>query len=281
MEHGLFLCNFAATSTASESDMIFYFSGNGNSKWVAERLGTATGDTVADMMRLTDDEARAMTTSARRVGLVFPIHSWDAPVPVKRFVRDVLRAPLPYTYVVCTCGDDAGKAMQRLGRLLGIDAAWSVQMPNTYVPMFDLDSDGLMADKLRAAARMTDGIARKVLARAREVSVTEGRMAWAKTYVVSPMFQKFMVSARRFHIDGDCNGCGICAKACPTANIAITPDGPRWGSKCTHCMACLHRCPRHIIEWGKSTRGRGRYDLGRALRLAGLDDKRHDLPSAE
>ena len=63
--------------------------------------------------------------------------------------------------------------------------------------------------------------------------------------------------------------------------IAITPDGPRWGSKCTHCMACLHRCPRHIIEWGKSTRGRGRYDLGRALRLAGLDDKRHDLPSAE
>lgn len=261
--------------------MIFYFSGNGNSKWVAERLGAATGDTVADMMRLTDDKACAMTATARRVGLVFPIHSWDAPVPVKRFVRDVLRAPLPYTYVVCTCGDDAGKAMQRLGRLLGIDAAWSVQMPNTYVPMFDLDSDGLMADKLRAAARMTDGIARKVLARAREVSVTEGRMAWAKTYVVSPMFQKFMVSARRFHIDGDCNGCGICAKACPTANIAITPDGPLWGSKCTHCMACLHRCPRHIIEWGKSTRGRGRYDLARALRLAGLDDKHHDLPSAE
>jgi len=63
--------------------------------------------------------------------------------------------------------------------------------------------------------------------------------------------------------------------------IRLVDGHPVWSDACIHCMACLHRCPRHIIEWGKSTRGRGRYDLGRALRLAGLDDKRHDLPSAE
>ena len=241
--------------------MIFYFSGNGNSKWVAERLGAATGDTVADMMRLTDDEARAMVDSARRVGLVFPIHSWDAPVPVKRFVRDVLRAPLPYTYVVCTCGDDAGKAMQRLGRLLGIDAAWSVQMPNTYVPMFDLDAPELARQKVADARTFLPAIAEAVVRKEHAWCVHEGGFPRCKTYVVYPLFKHFCVKTKAFRVDNACISCGRCEQNCPVSAIRLVDGRPVWNKACIHCMACLHGCPVNAISYGAGTKKKGQYRL--------------------
>jgi ferredoxin len=38
-------------------------------------------------------------------------------------------------------------------------------------------------------------------------------------------------------------------------------DGkPVWQiSRCMHCMACLQRCPKHAIEYGKGSRGKQRY----------------------
>ncbi|MFQ7798375.1 MAG: 4Fe-4S binding protein [Coprobacillus cateniformis] len=31
------------------------------------------------------------------------------------------------------------------------------------------------------------------------------------------------------------------------------------GNHCTHCMACISRCPKGAIEYGKKTKDRIRY----------------------
>ena len=42
-------------------------------------------------------------------------------------------------------------------------------------------------------------------------------------------------------------------------DITLTDGRPVWGGNCTHCMACISRCPKHAIEYGKGTERRRRY----------------------
>ena len=48
--------------------------------------------------------------------------------------------------------------------------------------------------------------------------------------------------------------------------VRLADGSPAWGDNCIHCMACLHGCPSGVIQFGKSTRRKGRYNLSRYLR---------------
>lgn len=47
---------------------------------------------------------------------------------------------------------------------------------------------------------------------------------------------------------------GLC-KALSLSNIRLEDGSPVWGSDCTHCMACICRCPEQAIEYGKASLG--------------------------
>ena len=88
-----------------------------------------------------------------------------------------------------------------------------------------------------------------------------GAAAWLKTYLVRPLFLRFLMGrGTRFRATGACVSCGLCARVCPTGNIALADDGrPRWGDACVRCLACVHRCPARAVEYGKATERKGRY----------------------
>lgn len=47
-----------------------------------------------------------------------------------------------------------------------------------------------------------------------------------------------------------CIKCGLCAKNCPTHNIKMTEEGPKFGWKCSMCMRCAFYCPKDAITIG-------------------------------
>jgi flavodoxin len=63
--------------------MIYYFSGTGNSKWVAEQLASKTADIAVNMVGL----SVVPSIDDQTLGIVFPIYVWGVPEPVLEFVK--------------------------------------------------------------------------------------------------------------------------------------------------------------------------------------------------
>ena len=98
--------------------MIFYFSGCGNSKHVAEALASGLNDTlvfIPDAAR--NNQYDYSLAEGESIGFVFPIYSWAPPKLVLDFVKKMAvkvpepvegPTPMPYLYFACTCGDNCG-----------------------------------------------------------------------------------------------------------------------------------------------------------------------------
>ena len=78
---------------------------------------------------------------------------------------------------------------------------------------------------------------------------------------VNAVFYSFFVKDRKFRTTDQCVSCGKCVESCLLHNISLEQGRPVWHGHCTHCMACISRCPTGAIEYGKHSVGLRRYYL--------------------
>lgn len=201
------------------------------------------------------------------LGFVFPVYSWGPPAVVIDSLLKLQVSCVPrYVYFVCTCGDDAGKTADIFRKAVArkgwkCNAGFSVMMPNTYVclPGFDVDPGRLARLKLGSMGGRVGFIVRCVSARMEKFDCHEGSFPRLKSYLIRPLFNRFMVSPKAFRAADSCISCGRCTQVCPLHNISLTEGHPRWGNDCAMCLACYHHCPKHAVEYGNMTRGKGQY----------------------
>lgn len=240
--------------------MILYFSGNGNSRFVAEALAQTTHDRAVPVTEAPTDLQDEV------LGWVFPVHAWGPPKVLCDFIRRTRPTTCPtYVYAVCTCGDDVGRTDQLLRKSLherGIElsSVWSLQMPNTYIglPGFDVDATDVVERKIQALPPRLVEIASCINRRQTDiVDVVPGAFPWCKSHVLRPLFYKLFTGDRHFSTTPSCTGCGHCTKACPLHNITLVEGRPVWQGHCTDCLACYHRCPHHAVRFGRWSKGKG------------------------
>ena len=112
--------------------MIFYFSGVGNSAWVARQLAQHIGDTTVPIVEYADQAIDLLPNEC--IGFVFPVYSWAPPKIMLDFIGRLKLSITPsYVYFVCTCGTDTGKTADLLckhfkTRGWKCDAGFSVTM---------------------------------------------------------------------------------------------------------------------------------------------------------
>lgn len=258
--------------------MILYFSGTGNSEYVAKYLAGELTDNY--IMPVTDPECMAIlketiSSGASYIGFVFPIYSWGVPQIISDFISDIAPDIIDdinkrniAVWMVATCGDETGnahvmfrKACDKSG--LKVRGMWSVVMPNTYVllPGFDVDSDHIRETKLKVAPDRIRHIASRIQKGIWECDITKGSMPCLKTMLVFPFFKKWGINSKKWKATQDCIGCGRCMGACPVKNITIIDSKPVWGNNCVSCLACYHVCNTHAVQYGTVTRNKGQYSL--------------------
>lgn len=252
--------------------MILYFSGCGNSGFVAEELGKALGEKVMPLLELGDGEAMRLELSeGEALGIVCPIYAWAVPRVVEAALERLqLNAKPAYCYLACTCGDNIGEADKKLAKILErrgltLDAAFSFVMPETYINLagFNLDTPEGEQRKIAAVRERLPQVAERIARREKATDVVRGKMPGLKSGLINRLFYSLLITDRKFHATEACTHCGRCAKECQFGNIELREGTPHWLGHCTNCMACYHHCPVNAIHFGKATVGKGQYYFGR------------------
>lgn len=248
--------------------MIYWFSGTGNSHWVAQQLARQVGEPLADVAQLAKEGRFTHAAGPEeKIGFVFPVYAWNPPRMVLEWIQNMQWQGYSgqYTFAVCTCGDDTGRTMAVLRKALNkkgmaLHSGWALAMPNNYVLGFDVDPPKEEAQKLAAAQQALPAIALAVQQQKKDIwQDIPGSAAFAKTCFAGWAFNTFARSTAPFYANSNCVSCGLCEKICPTGSIALQAGKPVWSGKCAQCLGCLHRCPAKAIQYGKQTEAKGRY----------------------
>ena len=244
--------------------MILYFSGTGNSKYVAQRMAEALNQSLLSM----NDRIRSHDTSPvetdERLVIVTPTYAWRIP----RLVRDwLLETEFPgaaQVWFIMTCGSEIGDAdryNRRLCQAKGLACAGTAQivMPENYIAMFNAPQ---VEEARQIVARAEPDIGNVIAAVRENRAFPPSRRKFYDRFMsgpVNPIFYSCFVKATAFTAGETCTGCGQCVRRCPTNNITLQNGKPVWGQNCTHCMACICYCPAEAIEYGKKSLGKPRY----------------------
>lgn len=251
--------------------MIFYYSGTGNSLWVAKVIGKYQNERLIDIvseMQKKQDEYVYNLERKEKIGFVFPTYSWAPPKIVEEFIKKTKFEGYRqhYLFSVYTCGTDSGCMSKYLDNMfkdkkMEIYYTQFIKMPENFITMFDLDSTLLRNKKLEDAQKQIITINEQIKDRHLHAFDKEKYYIsdYFKTYIIKKLFYFFCMGTSKFKADDKCNSCGICKAVCPLNNIEIYKGKPIWNQKCTKCMACICRCPQEAIQYGKSTKNKGRY----------------------
>lgn len=244
--------------------MILYFSGTGNSAYVARRIASMLQDEIVDLFDRIRDKDYSTITSDRPYVLVAPTYAWKLPRVVQAWIEKTEFRGNRELYTVLTCGSSIGAAPAYMRELCVqqrfiYKGCMPILMPENYIAMFKApgyDESRQIISKaersiLRAAQCIENG-----------QDLPEPKAGFGGkvcSTVVNAFFYKFSIKADPFYATEACIGCGICEQSCPMANIRLKDGKPTWGDQCTHCMACICKCPKEAIEYGKKSKGKVRY----------------------
>jgi len=248
--------------------MIFYFSTTGNCKYVASRVAAEIGEeTVAIADCLKNQAFSFEVRDGEKTGLVLPTYFWGLPAIVDEFLTklklQISGSGNSYTFLIATCGNSTGQVgglvenrLKRNG--FSLDGRFSVRMPDTWTPIFDLTDKAQIRRINAEAEKQIDEITGQIKQQ------TRGDFCFGKKPMFTVRIARLLYESNRktknFTVEDNCTGCGLCAKKCPVGAIELHESKPVWiKKKCTLCLGCLHRCPEFAIQYGKKTRKHGQY----------------------
>lgn len=245
--------------------MIFYFSATGNSKYVTDRIAAATGDKTISITDCCKGDGFSFDETGKTVGIVSPTYAWGLPIIVREFLQKLtLRTKPDYLWFAATYGTTPGQTGKfaediLCANALSVSAKFSVKMPDTWTPMFDLSDAQKVSEMNAAADAEIDTVSQLIKERA-----TGDYMNDKLPYVIVKPFHavEYEINRRTKHLyaEDNCLACGRCAKNCPVQTIVIRDGKPEWiKEQCVMCLRCLHNCPVFAIQYGKNTKKHGQY----------------------
>lgn len=242
---------------------IFYYTGTGNSLWIARALAHGLGNT--ELISMVDWDGKRHMIESQVIGLVFPVHIWGVPRRVLEFLDELPGINVEYIFAVANNGGQVSntlvqlaKAMQSKGLVLS--TGWSVELPSNYIPWGGPGSPEKQNRLFAAARTRISYITQEILSRA-EGQVEKGPL-WQRivfTWLYKISFPHVPEMSKNFWVDEKCNQCGICMKLCPSNNITLHDDKLTWQNNCEQCLACLQWCPPKALQYGKKTPAYQRY----------------------
>jgi len=261
------------------SAIIFFFSGTGNTWWVAEEFskqlsekGLATK--AYSIETVSQQEINELIKSSTITGFAYPVHASDLPRPMIKFLRSLPEETGKKTFIICTqwiwSGDGAAVGASIL-KDKGYDVLWGehVLMPNnvavSVIRLPYTNDPAKLKPVLKRAGRRLDRFADKIISG----KVSRHGFNPVSRFLGSMQRVPYRLVYRRLQNDiavdhTVCIDCGQCVRLCPVNNIVCSEGEYLTRGNCIICLRCYNACPvaaitymkrRHNLKRGQPYRG--------------------------
>ncbi len=245
------------------SNVIFYFTGTGNSLQLAQGIAEKLGDCeVINIAKYNGD----IPAGVERTGFVFPVYFGGLPRIAHSFLNNLTISGDPYLFGIANCGGASGVFLKQIGGYLRrkgktLHAGYPVLMPENFILLYDRFSPDREKVLFADAERKITTISETIKEKKAQTFEHAGNVPFR--YIANPINRAFCgLSAgldRHFHVSDCCIGCGKCERICSGENITLRERKPVWSHRCEMCMGCINVCPVKAIDFGRLTQKRERY----------------------
>lgn len=248
---------------------IYYFSGTGNSLFVARELQKKVPDSaIIPIVSLLNKDV--IQTNGKTIGIIFPCHALTIPIAVKRFIKKIDVQSAEYIFAIATRYGTEFRGFNIIEKLLKkknkhLNSQFILNMCHNEAPRSQKNyivpskSDVLQIES--TVLQKIDQISNVIKAQSSFIEKDENVIIKSSSnptigfliekFVVSAMnFSEYIGGVNYFYHDNKCNGCGICEKVCLSKKIIITEKEPVWQRNvlCYMCYACLNYCPQKSVQ---------------------------------
>ncbi len=240
---------------------VYYFSGCGNTAWVAQKTIETLTDIGHEVVLLHSFEEELPAELPRTDVDIFLAPIYFGGIP--SFVVDKIKK-LPIT------GDKKALFWAVAGKFSGIGRRFgtfvlkdrgydvltthTILMPDTFLPLkiSQISDDEKRQVYKRAEQQIKDGL--ETLTHLKAYRAENVITATLSCLMYFPyLYYIRFVLANCFVSTSSCVHCGKCERNCPCKVISLPNGRPKWHKGCTGCFRCVNTCPVAAIDiswWG-------------------------------
>lgn len=244
--------------------MIFYFSGTGNSEWIAKFLAKKTNDEAIDVVKYKAKRIK-ISPDTEKIGLVYPVYAFNTPIIVREFAQRLVIPNGLFVYAIANCASESGNSLHSLKKIYPYNSAYCIAMPNNYILGCGVDTPNEAKKKVLDARFELIRIAKDINDKK---ELIEDKYSNILQRIIAPLSESIMKllynGAENFKANRECIACKICVNNCPMDVIKMVNNKPVWNPKatCILCLKCISYCPVNAIDYGDKTVGKARYRFG-------------------
>ncbi|PIG99989.1 EFR1 family ferrodoxin [Clostridium combesii] len=240
--------------------ILFYFSGTGNTKWVADRIEDKLCKLDNNIHKVNienlDDDVLIKIHNYDFIIIGTPIYAEMGPKLIQDFVNNIPKVKEKIKCILySTQGGNSGCETESMHKILcnkGYDVVIKVNIKminNYYFSVGKKPDEAEMANILRDAEKKVDLVVDKFSKG--EVyleNISKSRLFLGK--IASKGFNKFLPKlSNNLKSTEHCIKCGMCVRNCPKGNIVFENGGVVFHSNCILCLRCIYICPSNAIVY--------------------------------
>lgn len=260
--------------------MIFYFSGTGNTWWVANTIQEKLQKEGFEVEKhsieapIVKEEGKInqIIQDVDFIGFGHPIYGSDMPDSFYDFIDKLPivedKEAFIFTTMLSFSGDGALVARRRLKKKgYSVKQAINICMPNNVklpYPIFRSFPIHSQSEIEKIKIEATKKVKKFVKKFVKGKKWLEGRDPISILVALIQRVPMRMIGwsrfAKNFFVEREeCIECFQCVDYCPTNNIQFENDQFSWGDDCIACLRCYNLCPTDAIQYKKATLNKEKY----------------------